>query len=162
MTQITFEIAWDELAAPWGPIVVSVDADGRLVGVDLTGTRPAAGRRHPARCAEARRQLEEYFAGERREFSLPLGLEGTPFRRRVWRGLAAIPYGSVLTYGELAARIGSPGAARAVGQANGANPIPIVLPCHRVVAANGRLGGFSSGTDVKRRLLDLENVALAA
>jgi methylated-DNA-[protein]-cysteine S-methyltransferase len=150
------------VSAPWGRIVVALDGDGRLVSIDLTGSVPDAGRRDQRRSAEAKRQLEQYFAGKRREFSLPLVLDGTPFRRRVWQALSAIPYGTVITYGELAARINAPGAARAVGQANGANPLPIVVPCHRVVASGGRLGGFTSGTDIKCRLLDLERVDLAA
>ena len=103
------------------------------------------------------RQLEEYFAGSRLVFRIPLDLDqGTPFQRRVWRGLLEIPYGRTLTYKELANVIGQPSAMRAVGGANGANPVPIVVPCHRVVASGGRLGGFSAGLYLKQRLLDLE------
>ncbi len=108
----------------------------------------------PLRSAAA--QLGEYFSGARTAFELPLAPQGTDFQLAVWKALAEIPYGETITYGELAARVGRPGACRAVGQANGANPLPIVLPCHRVVAAGGQLGGYSGGLEVKRRLLALE------
>ena len=87
---------------------------------------------------------------------------GTPFQQRVWRALADIPYGTVCGYGDLARRIRNPGAARAVGQANGANPLPIIIPCHRVIAANGSIGGYSSSLRIKRQLLALERIELAA
>ncbi|MBL8695297.1 MAG: methylated-DNA--[protein]-cysteine S-methyltransferase [Planctomycetes bacterium] len=112
--------------------------------------------------ASARRQLEEYFAGRRRTFDLPLRAHGTEFEKRVLRALAQIPYGTVATYGELAARAGSPGAARAIGRVMARNRIPIVLPCHRVVAASG-LGGFAGAAcllDVKRALLEREGAAI--
>ena len=101
-------------------------------------------------------QLREYFDGSRRAFDLPLDLEGTPFQRRAWLALAEIPYGETRSYGEQARRLGMSRAARAVGAANGANPVPIVLPCHRLVGADGSLTGFGGGLDVKRRLLELE------
>ena len=101
-------------------------------------------------------QLLEYFAGKRRAFDLPLDLDGTDFQRRAWTALAAIPYGETRSYGEQARRLGVPRAARAIGAANGANPVPIVLPCHRLVGADGSLTGFGGGLDVKRRLLELE------
>jgi O-6-methylguanine DNA methyltransferase len=103
-------------------------------------------------------QLEEYFAGDRRTFDLPLELEGTDFQRTVWLRLAEIPYGETMSYAELAMMVGRPHAFRAVGQANGANPIPIVLPCHRVVASGGGLGGYGGGLPMKRQLLTLEGV----
>jgi O-6-methylguanine DNA methyltransferase len=103
-------------------------------------------------------QLEEYFAGERRTFDLPLELEGTDFQRSVWLRLAEIPYGETVSYAELAMMVGRPHAYRAVGQANGANPVPIVLPCHRVVASGGGLGGYGGGLPMKRQLLTLEGV----
>jgi methylated-DNA-[protein]-cysteine S-methyltransferase len=106
--------------------------------------------------AEAVRQLREYFAGKRREFDLPLAPEGTAFQRRVWRELQAIPYGETISYGELARRVGNPKASRAVGSANGKNQIPIVIPCHRVIASDGGLGGFGGGLPVKAKLLALE------
>ena len=103
-------------------------------------------------------QLEEYFAGTRRSFDLPLSFHGTDFRQGVWRALCDIPYGEVITYGELAKRIGNPNAFRAVGLANGANRLPIIIPCHRVVAAGNKIGGFSGGLGVKNFLLELEGV----
>lgn len=104
----------------------------------------------------AREQLEQYLQRSRREFTLPLRLEGTPFQMRVWDALQQIPYGATCGYGELAHAIGSPGAARAVGRANHENPIAIVVPCHRVVGADGRLTGFGGGLGPKQALLDLE------
>jgi O-6-methylguanine DNA methyltransferase len=113
--------------------------------------------------AETRRQLEEYFAGRRLVFRLPLDLEqGTAFQRRVWRALLDIPYGHTMSYKEVAMTIGQPSAVRAVGAANGANPIPIVVPCHRVVASDGTLGGYGGGLSIKRDLLDLEGNTRAA
>ena len=102
------------------------------------------------------RELQEYFAGSRTEFTFPVAAEGTDFNRKVWEKVARIPYGKTRTYGEIARAIKNPGAFRAVGTANGRNPIPIVIPCHRVVAAGGKLGGFGGGLPLKRKLLDLE------
>jgi len=102
-------------------------------------------------------QLLEYFAGNRREFELPLKTDGTPFQQKVWTALSQIPYGETCSYGELAARIGTPLAARAVGQANHRNPLPIIIPCHRVVGAGGGLGGYGGGLTLKKTLLDLES-----
>jgi methylated-DNA-[protein]-cysteine S-methyltransferase len=104
------------------------------------------------------RQLEEYFAGSRREFDLTLHLEGTPFQRRVWAALREIPYGATLSYGELARRIDKPKASRAVGLANGRNPISILVPCHRVIGTNGSLTGYGGGLDRKRWLLAHEGL----
>lgn len=102
------------------------------------------------------RQLVEYLARDRRTFELSLHVAGTPFQKRVWDALQTIPYGATWSYGQLAERLGSPGGARAVGRANNANPISVVVPCHRVVGADGRLVGFGGGVDAKRALLDLE------
>lgn len=102
------------------------------------------------------RQLEEYFAGERREFAVALKPAGTPFQLSVWQELCRIPYGETTSYGELARRLGRPAASRAVGLANGSNPIAIIQPCHRVIGANGKLTGFGGGLGVKQSLLDLE------
>ena len=115
----------------------------------------------PAALAEAKRQIEEYFTGARREFDLPLALEGTEFQRRVWAELRRIPFGETISYGELAARIGKPTASRAVGAANGRNPAPVVVPCHRVISHDGKLGGYGGGLPVKQALLDLERRAVA-
>ena len=105
---------------------------------------------------EAERQLGEYFAGERTEFDLPLRPSGAPFQLRVWEALTRIPYGETASYGEIARELGHPTASRAVGAANGRNPIAIVVPCHRVIGANGSLTGYAGGLDQKRALLDLE------
>jgi O-6-methylguanine DNA methyltransferase len=109
-----------------------------------------------ALAAEAARQLDEYFSGRRRQFDLPLDLEGTEFQQRVWRSVSAIPYGQTRSYAQIAATIGSPKAVRAVGAANGANPVAIIVPCHRVIASGGGLGGYGGGLELKRRLLALE------
>lgn len=113
--------------------------------------------RDAGRVAYLRKQLEDYFAGERQAFELPLSPHGTPFQLRVWRELANIPYGETISYGELARRIEHPEAMRAVGAANGRNPIPIILPCHRVIGANGSLTGFGGGLPTKQFLLSLED-----
>lgn len=102
-------------------------------------------------------QLHKYFAGEQQEFDLPLAPEGTPFQRRVWAALQEIPYGETISYGELARRLGDPGASRAVGLANGRNPLSIIVPCHRVVGSTGSLTGYGGGLERKRLLLDLES-----
>ena len=115
----------------------------------------------PTALAQAKRQLEEYFAGERREFDLPLAAGGTDFQRRVWAELGRIPFGETISYGELAARVGKPTASRAVGAANGRNPLPVVVPCHRVIGTSGRLVGYGGGLPTKQALLDLERRAVA-
>jgi O-6-methylguanine DNA methyltransferase len=104
-------------------------------------------------------QLRAYFAGERRDFELPLAARGTPFQREVWAAVAAIPYGETAAYAQIAAAVGRPSACRAVGAANGRNPLPVIVPCHRVIGAAGALTGYGGGLDRKRSLLDLEAVA---
>jgi methylated-DNA-[protein]-cysteine S-methyltransferase len=141
----------DQLAA----ILWSTEVPGRVVlGDDLTevpGDRTLA---------EAERQLHEYFEGRRMAFDLALRFGGTPFQRRVWQALLTIPYGETRTYGQIAGQIGSPGAARAVGAANGRNPIAIVTPCHRLLGASGDgLRGFAGGLEAKETLLSLESEA---
>ena len=142
---------------PVGTVVLAAAEDGALTHLQFARrfAPPAHWREDAARFDTVRRQLDEYFAGCRRRFDVPLAPAGTAFQRRVWRALMEIPFGHVITYGELARRVDRPGAARAVGRANGANPIAIIIPCHRVVAANG-IGGYGGGVDVKRRLLALE------
>ena len=115
--------------------------------------RPAGG--HPL-IEEAVRQLRDYFAGARRVFDLPLDMQGTPFQLRVWGYLETIPYGQTRSYAQVAGAIGAPSAVRAVGAANGANPIPIVVPCHRVIGTSGKLTGYGGGLPLKQRLLELE------
>jgi methylated-DNA-[protein]-cysteine S-methyltransferase len=148
---------------PLGDAVLSGD------GVAITGLSfaPDAGPppqtpRDDERLAPAARQIAEYFAGERSVFDLPLRPAGTDFDHTVWAAVAEIGYGETATYGELAARIGRPGAARAVGAANGRNPIALVVPCHRVVGSGGALTGYAYGVERKRALLELEGVLLAA
>ena len=109
--------------------------------------------------APALRQLEEYFQGRRKDFDLPLAAAGTQFQQSVWRALTAIPYGEVRSYGDIAKAIKQPRAVRAVGAANGRNPLPIVVPCHRVIGSNGALTGFAGGLQAKRTLLRLEGAA---
>jgi methylated-DNA-[protein]-cysteine S-methyltransferase len=110
---------------------------------------------HPM-LVETERQLDEYFAGKRNSFSMPLDMRGTPFQKNVWRALQAIPFGETRTYGELAKQLGTPNASRAVGAANGRNPISIIVPCHRVIGASGKLTGFAGGLGAKAHLLELE------
>jgi methylated-DNA-[protein]-cysteine S-methyltransferase len=149
--------------SPVGPLAL-VAEDDTLVGLymNLQRHRPShgvlGGPGDPAEppFTEAARQLGEYFAGERTDFDLLLRLRGTPFQQQVWAGLRQIPYGEVMSYGKLAERVGKPGAARAVGLANGRNPISIVVPCHRVIGASGGLTGYGGGIERKKHLLDLE------
>jgi methylated-DNA-[protein]-cysteine S-methyltransferase len=103
-------------------------------------------------------QLDEYFAGRRMTFDVAMTLEGTDFQRRVWAELSAIPYGETISYGELARRVGNPKASRAVGSANGHNPVAVIVPCHRVIAGNGSIGGYGGGLERKVHLLELEQV----
>ena len=111
--------------------------------------------------SEVIRQLQAYFSGELKEFDLPLAMEGTEFQLRVWNALRAIPYGETISYALLAERIGNPKAVRAVGLANGSNPIPIIVPCHRVIGSDGSLTGFGGGLSTKKMLLELENKQLS-
>jgi methylated-DNA-[protein]-cysteine S-methyltransferase len=112
----------------------------------------------PAVMKECIRQLDEYFSGNRKDFTLPLAPEGTNFQCSVWKALQTIPYGQTISYKELAERVENPKACRAVGTANGRNPIAIIIPCHRVIAGNGTLGGYAGGLDIKTILLKLEGV----
>ncbi|MEI2775498.1 MAG: methylated-DNA--[protein]-cysteine S-methyltransferase [Tetrasphaera sp.] len=150
------------LDSPVGPLTV-VAEDEAVIGIYFAGHRrrhplPPAGLALPAEpvLQDTAGQLAEYFAGRRRAFDLPLAPRGDAFQQDVWALLQDIPYGKTRSYGDLAAALGRPGAARAVGAANGANPISIVIPCHRVVGADGTLTGYAGGLDRKRFLLDLE------
>ncbi|MGY4932019.1 methylated-DNA--[protein]-cysteine S-methyltransferase [Streptomyces sp. 900116325] len=147
--------------SPYGPLTL-VATDGVLSGLFMTEQRhrppeETFGDRDPRPFAETIRQLDAYFAGELREFDLPLHLDGTPFQRSVWEQLRQIPYGETRSYGELAELLGKPGASRAVGLANGKNPVGIIVPCHRVIGASGSLTGYGGGLDRKQRLLAFEN-----
>ena len=143
--------------SPVGPLTLVSDGDW-LVGLHFEGWNPPASALHKsdALLAETARQLDAYFAGLHRTFDLPLAPRGTPFQQRVWSALRAIPFGETRSYGQLAAALGKPSAMRAVGAANGRNPIAIVVPCHRVIGADGSLTGFGGGIERKRVLLRLE------
>lgn len=148
----------------FGPFSLAVDETGAVTGTafgDLRVLSRRLGICHPVndktRTAAARQQVLAYFAGERREFELPLAPCGTDFQQRVWALLRAIPYGETRTYGSLAAQLGKPGAARAVGRANATNPICVIVPCHRVIGTDGSLTGFAFGEKTKRRLLEHES-----
>jgi methylated-DNA-[protein]-cysteine S-methyltransferase len=152
-------LRYDSIDTPAGPVSFATDGE-RVFSIHL-----GARRRDPLRPApldrEASRQLREYFAGRRRVFDLPTAPSARTFTGRVLEAVHGIPFGAALSYGEVAAAVGSPGAARAVGQAVGSNPLPLVIPCHRVLAAHGRLGGFGGGLAWKRFLLDLEGISYA-
>ena len=144
------------ITTPLGDML-AVEEEGALTALDFVpeGTRVDALDETPL-LLETRRQLEAYFAGERREFTLPLKPRGTPFQQQVWQRLLAIPYGQTRSYGQVAAEIGKPKASRAVGQANNRNPLSILVPCHRVVGADGRMTGYGGGLSRKEALLELE------
>ncbi|MDQ6784308.1 MAG: methylated-DNA--[protein]-cysteine S-methyltransferase [Actinomycetota bacterium] len=149
-----------EIDSPVGPLTL-VATDGALSGLFMIDQRhrPARevfGTRDPSPFPVVIDQLGEYFAGERRDFDLPLAAVGTPFQQRVWAALRQVTYGQTVSYGRIAERIDRPGASRAVGLANGANPIGIIVPCHRVVGADGSLTGYGGGLERKQFLLDLE------
>ena len=157
--QIT-QILYTTMASPIGELLLVGD------GVTLSGLYMQDGRKpkrvspdwteSAAPFADVRAQLEEYFAGERTTFDVRLAPEGAPFEREVWRALEEIPYGETVSYGEIARRVGQPSAARAVGTANGRNPIAVIVPCHRVIGADGSLTGYGGGLERKRLLLELE------
>ncbi len=152
------------MPSPVGALRLRAEPDA-LVGVEFLGPAAAApaspDASHPV-LAETRRQLEAYFAGERTAFALPLRGRGTDFQQRVWAALARIPYGATRSYRDVVAELGRPEAVRAVGAANGRNPLPIVVPCHRVIGADGSLTGFGGGVAVKRWLLRHERAVLEA
>ena len=154
------DIAYTYLDSPVGPLLLAGDADGLTLISFPSGSREQkakpAWREDAGPFAAAIRELREYFAGKRREFTVALKPRGTAFQLAVWQALRGIPYGETISYGELARRIGRPSASRAVGAANGANPLPIIVPCHRVIGADGSLTGFGGGVETKRFLLGLE------
>jgi methylated-DNA-[protein]-cysteine S-methyltransferase len=154
---------YSTLTTPIGELLLTADDDGALTAVHLPNRHPdtTGWERDDELLAEARRQFTEYFAGERTTFDLPLRPHGAPFQLRVWDALLRIPYGETASYGELARELGHPTAARAVGAANGRNPLAIVVPCHRVIGSNGTLTGYAGGLECKRALLDLEIGAAA-
>ncbi|HKV62251.1 MAG TPA: methylated-DNA--[protein]-cysteine S-methyltransferase [Candidatus Acidoferrum sp.] len=159
------EVYYTRFESPVGPLLLAGDAKAlRLVSFE-GGKRsvPAQSgwKQNRAAFAEVIRQLQAYFRGELQEFDLPLAMEGTAFQLRVWNELRAIPYGETISYAQLAGRIGNPKAIRAVGSANGSNPIPIIVPCHRVIGSDGSLTGFGGGLPTKKMLLELENKQLS-
>ena len=148
------------MESPVGTLTLTA-VDGRLTGLHMDGQRhvPASSadwERDDNGLAGVVEQLEAYFAGSREAFDVPLELSGTEFQRSVWTGLLEIPYGETMSYGELARRVGRPGAFRAVGLANGRNPVAIIVPCHRVIGADGTMTGYGGGLDRKVWLLDHE------
>ncbi|MGY0561650.1 methylated-DNA--[protein]-cysteine S-methyltransferase [Luteimonas sp. A277] len=156
-------IHYTRIESPIGPLLLAA-SDAGMHTIEFRDARHPVKRDaswhegdHPL-LQRAQQQLREYFAGARRSFDLPLAPQGTPFQRKVWQTLETIGYGETLSYGQLAARLGSPSASRAVGAANGRNPLPIVVPCHRVIGASGALIGFGGGLPTKQFLLELEGV----
>ena len=138
-------------------ILTLTQQDDSIIRLDFPGVSMQGAPEPTPLLLEACRQLREYFAGQRRSFQLPLAPQGTPFQQQVWQALAEIPYGETRTYGEIAEAIGRKGASRAVGAANHRNPLPIFIPCHRVIGANGSLTGYAGGLETKRFLLALES-----
>src|ERR1019366_2328386 len=146
--------------SPIGPLLLVADDYGLREIRFANGKHPASPdstwRENPTQLEEPIRQLRAYFAGELEAFDLPLAPQGTPFQLKVWKLLCDIPYGETISYGELARRAGNPKASRAVGLANGSNPIPIIIPRHRVIGSNGKLPGYGGGLPLKEKLLALE------
>jgi len=163
--QLRSALFYTTIDSPVGNLLMAADAQGlRLVSFEsskrATPVQPEW-KQDKAPFAEVIRRLQAYFDGELREFDLPLAPEGTEFQLRVWNTLRAIPYGETISYAQLAQKIGDPKAVRAVGLANGSNPIPIIIPCHRVIGSNGSLTGFGGGLSNKKKLLALESRQLS-
>ena len=155
------KITYSEIDSPIGPLLLYGTSRG-LSGVEMTKQRHFEGKqshwkRDDPRWRDAAKQLREYFQGKRQDFDVPLDLAGTDFQRKVWSALQKIPYGRTASYADIARRIRNPKAMRAVGLANGRNPVAIIVPCHRVIGADGSLTGYGGGLERKRTLLDLEN-----
>ena len=147
-----------QVDTPFGPAWATINADGALTAFSF---RTSASESQGFWNAEVARQLSEFFAGQRREFDLPLAPAGTAFQKRVWTNPLKIPFGETISYGVLASRVGNPNASRAVGGANGSNPIALVIPCHRVIGANGKLTGYGGGLELKEKLLVWERSFIA-
>lgn len=154
---------FDTFSTPAGDFSVALDETGAVVATAFGGANELRQRFHvegltsdPARCATVRTQVLEFFAGKRSQFQVCLSPAGTAFQKQVWAALQRIPFGQTRSYGQLAAALGRPGAARAVGRANATNPICLLVPCHRVIGSDGSLTGFAFGEELKRRLLELE------
>ena len=151
-------IEWTETLFVDGLKLRLVAGESGIRAIEFHPSGPAPGSRNDSNpmLRALATQLQNYFAGDLRKFDLPLDFQGTDFQKRVWCELETIPYGETRSYAQIAARIGAPTAVRAVGAANGANPIPIVVPCHRVIGSSGRLTGYGGGLPLKKRLLELE------
>ncbi len=151
---------WSPIKSPFGTFAAWVDGEGRLLRFFLSARGAervdSAAQRDERRLGEVQQQVDEYAAGKRRTFDLELAAEGPEFNKLVWTALLDIPFGETTTYGALARRIGHPQSARAVGAANGANPIGLIVPCHRVIGSDGSLTGYAGGLPLKRRLLEHE------
>ena len=158
-------LTYTMMKSPIGPLMLAGDEHGLRLVHFMTGRRPKSPQRDwtedKTPFKEVVRQLGAYFDGKLKDFDLPLILDGSAFQLLVWNNLRKIPYGETISYGQLAKRIGSPDAARAVGLANGSNPIPIIIPCHRVIGSNGDLTGFGGGLPLKKKLLALESRQLS-
>jgi methylated-DNA-[protein]-cysteine S-methyltransferase len=164
----------DEVGSPAGPLAFAVDEDGALMRLHFVESdygpvmeedledEGYAVRADEERTARVREELSEYANGRRKTFGMPLALAGSEWQKAVWMELTRIPFGETRSYGQIADALGRPGAARAVGSANARNVLPVVVPCHRVVAADGTLGGFNGGLHLKERLLEHEIRVLAA
>ena len=157
---------YDTFTTPLGEFSVALNATGAVIATAFGGLSELRERfnadevvRDENRTADVRREIGEYFAGDRQKFTVALAPSGTPFQQKVWAALQRIPLGQTRSYGELAAEIGSPDASRAVGRANATNPICVIVPCHRVIGADGSLTGFAFGEDLKRQLLEHESAA---
>nr|WP_321502033.1 methylated-DNA--[protein]-cysteine S-methyltransferase [uncultured Dethiosulfovibrio sp.] len=158
-------LLYDQVSTDWGGVLVAMDEKGVKLVRLYEGTKAPVPifnvwKKSSAKLKDATDQLKAYFAGELKVFDLPLSLEGTPFQLQVWEALQKIPYGETRSYMEMALSMGNDKACRAVGGANGRNPIPVIIPCHRVVGSNGSLGGYSGGLGLKKRLLSIEGISL--
>ena len=160
---------YDTFTTPLGDFSVALNATGDVIATAFGGLNELRERfnpdelaRDPVRAADVRREVTEYFAGTRQRFTVKLAPSGTPFQGKVWTALARIPFGETRSYGQLAAEIGSPAASRAVGRANATNPVCLIVPCHRVVGADGSLTGFAFGEEIKRQLLTHEGALAPA
>ncbi|MEO6004400.1 MAG: methylated-DNA--[protein]-cysteine S-methyltransferase [Opitutus sp.] len=160
---------YDTFSTPLGDFSVALAPDGSVIATAFGGITELSERftpdevvRDAARAADVRREVGEYFSGQRKKFSVRLSASGTTFQHQVWSALQRIPYGETRTYGGVATELGKPEASRAVGRANATNPICLIVPCHRVIGADGTLTGFAFGEDLKRRLLEHEGALAAA
>jgi methylated-DNA-[protein]-cysteine S-methyltransferase len=158
---------YDTFATPVGDLTVALNAVGAVIATAFGGLPELRERfaadeliHDPKRATAARKEVQEYFSGQRQVFSLKLSPSGTPFQQSVWSALQLIPYGETRSYGDLAAVLGNPGAARAIGRANATNPVCLIIPCHRVIGSDGSLTGYAFGETIKQRLLKHEKASL--